>query len=684
MPGQPASLTAAKALDEFWSLSDAQQNQFFANNQNQWGANLELIAYVRSLQSAQPASQRVTTAVAALDVFRSLPGAQQQPLLAKNQFVADFMDMAQAVATAEQTNLIAYVQLLLPNQPDSLAPAAALQAFGRLTADQQNKFLIQYADTTDLAAYVRSLKPDMTFQLTDSGARDAFSTLTTAQQSSFLATHTDILALVGSTASVENTWAAFRTLSQADQAQFLNAHPEVTASLAAGTAQLDAALGVKPDYTAFSQQDLQDLRDSINNALPAAAALPATASVDKVWAAFRTLSQADQTMYLDVHPDVVANIEAGAAQLSTAQVAALAEANKPQLNETFFASLFEASKQSNLGNFDQLITELFPTAATANDLIAYMQALQPNLPSGLTPSAALAGFNMLSPDQQNPFLAAHSTDSLALMAKEVGNIGVYTSQIKTEQGGDINLFTPTGSVYAGLTVIPPPAAQPNKGIFTISGGAVNSLVKTDFQVNQGRVLTLAGGDITLVSQYANIDAGKGAKTAASAPPPLITVDGNGNIKVDVSNSISGSGIGTLQTHPDLQAANVYAAAPRGIFNAGDAGVRSSGNVVINAAVVENANNITASGTIAGAPTTVAAPALGNIAPPSSADQTSNDVTQSLANANLSNDNGTLNVEVVGYGGDNAAPNAPQSSEGACTGGEQDEEACKKNKRKKKD
>ena len=58
-------------------------------------------------------------------------------------------------------------------------------------------------------------------------------------------------------------------------------------------------------------------------------------------------------------------------------------------------------------------------------------------------------------------------------------------------------------------------------------------------VNQGRVFTLAGGDITLVSQYGNIDAGKGAKTASSAPPPLITVDGNGNIEVDVSNSISG-------------------------------------------------------------------------------------------------------------------------------------------------
>ena len=191
------------------------------------------------------------------------------------------------------------------------------------------------------------------------------------------------------------------------------------------------------------------------------------------------------------------------------------------------------------------------------------------------------------------------------------------------------------------------------------------------------MFTLGGGDITLVSQYNNIDAGKGAKTASSAPPPLITIDPNGNIKVDVSGSISGSGIATLKTHPEQPAGNVYAVAPRGIFDAGDAGVRSSGSVDINAGVVLNSANISAAGAVSGAPSMLAAPALGNVAAPSgSASSNSDDVAKSLG-TNVADAN-SLNVEVLGYGEDNSG----ETKDSTCKDSTGNDTPCNDDSRKK--
>jgi len=241
----------------------------------------------------------------------------------------------------------------------------------------------------------------------------------------------------------------------------------------------------------------------------------------------------------------------------------------------------------------------------------------------------------------------------------VGNLSSHSSQIKTEQGGSIDMFTPAGSIFAGLTMGAPIASPSNQGIFTVRGGDVNALVNRNFLVNQGRVFTLSGGDITLVSQYGNLEAGKGAKTALSAPPPLITFDSNGNIKVDVSNSISGSGIATLFTHLGQPASNVYAVAPRGYFDAGDAGVRSTGSVEINATTVRNADNIVATGTISNSQApTVVAPAVAPVAAPATPATSNNeDVKKSLASANTSSNN-NLSVELLGLGDASADnPNA---------------------------
>lgn len=232
-----------------------------------------------------------------------------------------------------------------------------------------------------------------------------------------------------------------------------------------------------------------------------------------------------------------------------------------------------------------------------------------------------------------------------------GDISVFSSQIKTEQGGSIDLFAPFGSIYAGLTV--PSDTPANQGIFTIRGGAINSVVYKDFLVNQGRIFTLGGGDIELVSQTSNIDAGRGAKTASSAPPPVLTIDPNGIVQVDVSSSISGSGIATLQTKAGQLPSNVYPIAPRGIFDAGDAGVRSSGSVEVTANVVLNANNISASGSISGSQVPVAA-APAPVAPASSAATQQTKANQTAVPETARKET-ALNVELLGYGNQDVDP-----------------------------
>jgi hypothetical protein len=233
--------------------------------------------------------------------------------------------------------------------------------------------------------------------------------------------------------------------------------------------------------------------------------------------------------------------------------------------EAFFNQLVAAAKDSDLSDFDGLIATLFPTTSAR------------------------------------------------------GNIDLTGSQVKTEQGGSVDLFSPAGSINVSLVRVPDfiAAKKPSElGVITVRGGAVRALVRDDFLVNTGRVFTLRGGDITLVSQFGNIDAGRGAKTATSAPPPLLTTDQNGNTKLDISGSIAGSGIATLQTQENQSPSNVYPVAPRGIFDAGDAGVRSTGRVQITAQTVLNAGNISAAGGVTGAPP-VAAPSLGGLALPAS-------------------------------------------------------------------
>lgn len=95
------------------------------------------------------------------------------------------------------------------------------------------------------------------------------------------------------------------------------------------------------------------------------------------------------------------------------------------------------------------------------------------------------------------------------------------------------------------------------------------------------------GDLLVWSSNGNIDAGKGAKTVTSVPDPVTRIDPQtGNTLIEFPPAVAGSG---------LQGENAALFAPRGAVNAGDAGIRTSGDLTIGAVEIVGADNIDVGG-----------------------------------------------------------------------------------------
>lgn len=185
-----------------------------------------------------------------------------------------------------------------------------------------------------------------------------------------------------------------------------------------------------------------------------------------------------------------------------------------------------------------------------------------------------------------------------------GDLTLAFSRIYTLAGGDISIAVPGGNVNVGLAN--PPSTLNDRpeselGIVAQRSGSVRMFTDDDVLVNQSRVFTLLGGDIAIWSTIGDIDAGRGSKSSVSAPPPSVLVDSNGQVTLDFSGAVAGSGIRTISTAENVKPGNVDLIAPAGTVNAGDAGIGAGGNLNIAAETVVGLDNIQVGGVSTGVP-----------------------------------------------------------------------------------
>ncbi|WP_421848891.1 filamentous haemagglutinin family protein [Novosphingobium sp.] len=270
-----------------------------------------------------------------------------------------------------------------------------------------------------------------------------------------------------------------------------------------------------------------------------------------------------------------------------------------------------------------------------------------------------------------------------------GSIDLRLATLETTRGGDITILGPGGNFIGGSVVrtseqaarrvsrfgVGPTSSlaygQINntnvraidsipigyEGVLSLRGGKIYSFTDGSFLVNQSRVFSVGGGNIVMFSSNGDLNAGQGPRSASNFPPVTVRFNLDGYAEVDSAGSVSGAGIGAFKPTPDSPASSVSLIAPVGTVDAGDAGVRASGDVVVIAARVANADAISSSsGSISGvpasAPAAVATPAGANAA--------------ATAQSNGQNGNGNadkrsiITVEVRGFAGSDPCddPNDP--------------------------
>jgi hypothetical protein len=250
-----------------------------------------------------------------------------------------------------------------------------------------------------------------------------------------------------------------------------------------------------------------------------------------------------------------------------------------------------------------------------------------------------------------------------------GDITMYGgSGIHTDFGGAINVLDPGGETLLGVEqgATPPSTA----GVVTQGAGSIDIYSLGSVLLGQSRILTSYGGDILVWSAQGDINAGRGSKTTTVFQPQRRIYDNYGNVALAPTVPTSGAGIATLAPIPEVPPGNVDLIAPLGIIDAGEAGIRVSGNVNLAAVQIVNAANIQAQGKTTGLPTVEGPP----VAALTSANSTAGAGQQTAAPEQQKNDRpSVIIVEVVGYGGaggDDGTSPQPQQDQKRSNSGEQ--------------
>jgi filamentous hemagglutinin len=331
---------------------------------------------------------------------------------------------------------------------------------------------------------------------------------------------------------------------------------------------------------------------------------------------------------------------------------------------TYLPDLASALGLSNVT--DSQIWNIFSGAADAS-LTAGESKLQASLTPALRDTYALDIFYLVLRDagrnhnnSGNPGFGNYDAGDQAIKAlfptsaTFQGNIDITSREIKTASGGDIDLLTPGGGVTVGVNDNAGQAVD--QGILTVNGGNISIFANGDVSVGTSRIFTLHGGNEIIYSSVGSIDAGASSKTVVSAPPTRVVVDPtSGSVQTDLAGLSTGGGIGVLASVVGAPPGDVDLIAPLGTINAGDAGIRASGNLNIAALKVLNADNISVGGKSTGVP----AGASVNVAAVTAASAAAGSATAAAQNAGPNKQDvadasgdipSIITVDVIGYGG----------------------------------
>ncbi|WP_197488240.1 filamentous haemagglutinin family protein [Bordetella ansorpii] len=240
---------------------------------------------------------------------------------------------------------------------------------------------------------------------------------------------------------------------------------------------------------------------------------------------------------------------------------------------------------------------------------------------------------------------------------------VLDAGIHTDFGGGISILAPGGRALVGVDGGFTPGE--GSGVLTQGEGDIGIYSRDSILLGQSRIFTTFGGNVLAWSAQGDINAGRGAKTTVVYTPQRRVYDDLGNVALSPNTPNTGAGIATLNPIPEVPPGDVDLIAPLGTIDAGEAGIRVSGNVNIAALHVVNAANIQVQGESQGIPVMAAVNvgALSNAsaAATSAATSAQDAVARSRAAAQKALPS-IISVQVLGFGSERAAPAAPRQSD----------------------
>ncbi|QOT82184.1 filamentous hemagglutinin family protein (plasmid) [Cupriavidus basilensis] len=329
------------------------------------------------------------------------------------------------------------------------------------------------------------------------------------------------------------------------------------------------------------------------------------------------------------------------------------------------------------GELAAWLRERYGYAGTGAEALAYFNALAPEQQSVFLREVYYAelkagGREYNDPDSRRYGSYLRGRNAIAALFPErdaqggkiarTGDITMFGgSGIRTLFGGDIQMLAPAGQIVAGVQGTVPPASS---GIVTQGAGDIELYSKGSVLLGLSRIMTTFGGSILAWSAEGDINAGRGSKTTVVYTPPKRVYDDYGNVKLSSQTPSSGAGIATLAPIADVPAGDVDLYAPLGTIDAGEAGIRFSGNINLAALQIVNAANIVGQGKATGLPT-IAAVNVGALTNASSAAAqaatAAQDATQRDRAAARQNLPSIFTVRVLGFGNEQSPPTEGEQS-----------------------